>query len=221
MSTLHWAPAIGATAVVVVMLAGCSPSPGPPRPATAEEIQALREAQARNWWDTFADGAPMPVVEVIEVLPAEESYERQLQCITDAAIPGVTVMDGGGVHYEGDGGYDDPWPLALEQQYWLCAQQYPVGGEDEYILSTSELAWLYDFYLKRYQPCLGSLGFEFLDFPEREQFIGDAAGYPAWVPHDYSVAPVPTRDQWTLIAERCPLPELLDRYELPGFGPFG
>ena len=217
----RWTPAIGAVAVVVAVLAGCSPPPEPPRPVTEEEIQALRDAQARDWWETFAQGEPMPLVEVIEVLPPEESYERQLQCIEDAAIPGVIVMDGGGVSYEGDGGYEDPWPLVLEQQYWLCAQQYPVAGEDEYILSQSELTWLYDFYEKRYRPCLGSLGFEFLDFPQREQFIEGIAGYAGWVPHDYSVSPVPTRDQWTLIAERCPLPSLLAAYELPGSGSLG
>ena len=218
---LRWAPAIGATTVVIAMLAGCSPPPEPPRPVTEEEIQALREAQAREWWDFFAQGEPMPVVEVVEVMPPDEAHARQLQCIEDAAILGVTVSDDGGIGYEAEDGGDGAWPLALERQYWLCSQQYPAGGEDEYILSQSELTWLYDFYEKRYRPCLRSIGFGFRDFPQREQFIGDTAGYPAWVPHDYSVAPAPTPDEWTLIAERCPLPSLLAAYELPGFGSFG
>ena len=213
MSIARWAPAIGATAVVAAMLAGCTPPPEPPRPATAEEIQALRDERAREGWDTVADGAPMPVVEVIEELPPEEAYERQLQCMEDAAIPGVSVVEGGGLTWP----EDEDVSRVVEQQYWICSQQYPAAGDDKYVLSQSELEWLYDFFERRYRPCLGSLGFELVDFPQHERFVGDTAGFPAWIPYDRSVSPPPSPNQWTLIAERCPLPSMLGVYELPGY----
>lgn len=228
MGILRGAPVIGAAAIVIAMLAGCVPStPELPRSATPEEIQALRDEQAREWWDNMASGDPMPDIEVIEEMPSEEAYLRQTQCLQDAAIPGVIVTDDGGWSFEGDVGvegevgFTDPLYIQMQQQAWICNQQFPAAGEDAYVLSASELAWLHDFYVQRYRPCLASLGFEAITFPSREQFIGEGVGYPAWVPHDYSVSPVPTRTQWMIIAERCPLPSLLAAYDLPGYGVSG
>ena len=204
------APALATTVLVVALLAGCvPPPPEPPRPATAEEIAALKQAQAREWWDGFAPGEPMPDVDVIEVLPPDEAYARQSECLNEAAIPGVTVRDDGGWNYSGEGDSDDPVFVQVQIQYWICNQQFPVDDSDDYVKSQAELAWIYDFYVERHRPCLASLGFEFVDFPQRERFVGEAAGYIAWVPHDYSVSPMPTAQQWQLIAVRCPLPALL------------
>lgn len=214
---------LGAVAMAVAVLVGCASAPEPPRPATPEQIAALHEQQARDWWDSVSGGAPMPEVDVIEELPPEESYARQNECLQDADIPGVTVTDDGGWSFEGDVDgeidFEDPLFLQMQQQSWICAQQFPPSGEDAYVLSASELAWLHDFYVQRHRPCLASLGFEAIDFPGREQFVVDEVGYPPWVPHDYSVSPIPTRMEWALLAERCPLPSLLDPYSLPGFGP--
>lgn len=212
---------LGVAAAAVAVLAGCMTPPPPPTPATEEEIAAFQEQQAREWWESFAPGIPMPDVEVIEAVPAEESNERQLQCLNDAAIPGVTVSDDGGVSYEGQGGFEDPLFMQVQQQFWICSEQFPVAGEAAYVMSQSELAWLHDFYAQRYRPCLASLGFDVVDFPTREQFIGEGAGYPRWVPFEYSLSPLPTQTQWHLIAERCPLPPLLDGYVLPGYGATG
>jgi hypothetical protein len=220
MGIARWAPPIGVTAVVVAVLVSCSPPPEPPRPATAEEIQALRDEQARAWWDDFADGAPMPDVEVVEVLPLEESFAQQAACMIEAGIPGVRDVGDGTYSYSFTDD-DDPNVELVQQRQWICSQRYPVKGDDDFILSRSELTWLYDFFMQRHRPCLHSLGYEFVTFPERDQFVEDAVGYPSWVPDDYSVDPVPSREQWALLAERCPLPSLLGEYNLPGSESFG
>ena len=209
---------IGVAVVSVALLAGCAHSPESPRPATAEEIEALQEEQAREWWESFAGYKPMPEVEVIEALPPNEAFPRQTECLREAEIPGVTFSDDGQWTYEGEPSATNPMFLPVQEQYWICTQQFPAAGDADFILSESELAWLYDFYLTRYRPCLSSLGFQAVGFPGRETFVGDGAGYPSWIPYDYSISPVPTPGQWRLIAERCPMPELLEVYDLPPFG---
>ena len=212
------AAVLGAAAITVALLAGCVPSaPERPRPATAEEIAARQEQQARMWWESMSPGQPMPDVAVIEELPAELAFERQNDCLREANLPGVTVNEDS-VSWTGstDDGLDDPGFVILQQQQWICAQQYPAAGEDVFVLSEDELAWLYDYFSGRYRPCLASHGFDFIDFPGREVFIGDGPGYPAWVPHDYSVSPVPSPKDWQMLAARCPLPYLLEDYALPG-----
>ena len=203
----------------VALLAACTPSPPAPEPVTDEQVEAFRDQQAREWWESFAEGAAMPIVDAIEELPPEEAYERSVQCFNDAAIPEVTMTVDGGWRYEGQGGFEDPLAQVVEAQWWVCNQQYPAGIDGAYVKSPSELEWIHDFYVERYRPCLASLGFAFVDFPQREQFVGDAAGYVGWVPHDYSVAPMPTQPQWNVNAARCPLPPLLGDLGLPANGP--
>jgi hypothetical protein len=157
----------------------------------------------------------MPDVAVIEALPAQEAYERQAQCLGEAGLPGVNVGTEGEWSYAGDAGPDDEAYRLVMQQQWICSQQFPSTDQDDYVLSQSELAWLHDFYVNRYVPCIASFGFEATYFPNREQFIGEAAGYPAWMPHDYSVSPAPTSHEWRMLASKCPLPNLLDPYDLP------
>jgi hypothetical protein len=215
---LRGATRLGLIAAGIVLLAGCAPSPPEPRPATAEELQAFRDEQARQWWESFAEGAPMPVVEAIEELPPEESYERAIQCFNDAAIPGVTMSADGGWSYSGEGGFEDPLSQVVQAQWWICNEQYPSVMDDSFVKSPSELAWIYDFYVERYRPCLASLGYTFVDFPQRERFVVDTAYYVGWVPHDHSVSPMPTGPGWELIAARCPLPPLLDDLGVPANG---
>jgi hypothetical protein len=211
------AAGIGATMLAAVVLVGCTSAPPEPRPATDEEISALFDQQARDWWESFACDEPMPDYEVIEVLPPELAYERQLECLKEVEIPGASLTDDGGFIFPADGDFDDPAFLLVQERYWLCAQQYPADNMGDQVLSQDQLAWVYDFYVERYRPCLASLGFEFVDFPRRERFIGDTAGYLSWVPHDYSVAPIPTPQQWQMLAARCPLPSLLGGLGLPAY----
>jgi hypothetical protein len=209
---------LGVIAVAITALAGCSAPPPEPRPATAEEIEALRVQQARDWWESFAEGAAMPEVEVIEELPPDEAYERSVQCFNDAAIPGVTMTVDGGWTYGGRGGLGDPLAQVVQAQWFVCNEQYPMAMDAAYVKSPSELEWIYDFYVERYRPCLTSLGYTFVDFPPRERFVVKTAGYVSWVPHDYSVSPMPTQSGWDVIAARCPLPSLLGDLGVPANG---
>jgi hypothetical protein len=212
------AVATAVTALAVAALVGCAPAPEPPRPATPEEIEAFAREMSQEWWDSIAPGEPMPEVDVIEVLPADESSERQTECIRDAEIPGLTVTPDGGITFSVETSQGDPLDQAVQQQFWICAAKYPMEDDYSWVMSESELAWTYDFYVERYRPCLSALGFEFQDFPDRGQFVDGAVGYLAWIPHDYSIAPTPSAQQWNLIAARCPLPPLLDTLGLPASG---
>ena len=203
----------------VATLAGCAPSASPrPAPPTADEIAAMHEEQARFWWDSLNTGQPMPDVAVIEVLPGEEAFVRQTECLREADLPGVTVGSAGEWRFENtvDPVEDDPAYQLVQQRWWVCSQQFPSADDDDWLMSSRELEWLHGFYAKRYLPCLASLGFEPVEFPSRDSFVEEANGYASWIPHDFSVTPTPTPQQWDKIAVRCPLPYLLAEYELPG-----
>ena len=209
------------TAIAVVtltlaetVLAGCvSPAPPPP-PPTQEEIDAVIEAQAQIWWDSMATGTTMPDIEIIERLPLEEAIARQTQCLDDANLPGVTVRGPGEWMY--DAPQEDPVGNAAQVQWWLCTQLWPAEDNFDWMLSEQQLDWLYSFYLKRFVPCLRVVGFEPVDFPSREVFV-EGNGSPIWIPYEFFVTPTPTPTEWDLIAQRCPLPDMLADYGLPGY----
>jgi hypothetical protein len=72
--------------------------------------------------------------------------------------------------------------------------------------------------VERYQPCVATLGIELLDLPSREQFMSSGSGgYPSWLPYEQTVRPIPTTAGWAVLAQRCPLPQMLEYYELPGY----
>ena len=176
----------------------------------------MREAQAQTWWDSMSTGTTMPDVEVIAELPPEQAFDQQSECLEAARIPGVTVGEHGQWRFE-DGDPASPTFDAVELQWWVCAQQYPPQDEFDWMLSRSELEWLYDYYGRRYLPCLGGLGFEASGFPTRGDFLFTSEGYPAWLPFEQSVKPIPTTEQWEQVALRCPLPEMVHDYGLPGY----
>ena len=208
------------TAVTLVLtatvLAGCvSPTPEPP-PPTAEEIKAIRDARAQAWWDSFSTGTTMPDIEVIEMLPGEEAFLRQTECLEAAEVPGVTVYGPGEWTYNGAVG-DDTTGLEAQLQYWECVQQFPAEDDFGWMLSPAQTEWLYDFYVARHIPCLRTFGLEVLHFPTREAFLERSDGYPAWLPFPETMRPTPRSSEWTLIAKHCPLPEMVLDYGLPGY----
>ncbi len=208
---------MGAAVVAVALLAGCVSVPEPPAPPTRQELEQLRAEEARYWWNVFGDGEPMPEITVIEVLPPEEAYARQAECFDDAQLPGVTVHSAGGWTYEGPVEEGQGVPDAIERQWWLCSQQYPMDYAESGVMSESELAWLYDFYLNRYRPCVASMGFAMNGLPSRAEFVGEGLGYVSWFPYDDTIYPAPTRAEWRMIAQRCPLPSMLEPLVLPAY----
>lgn len=202
-------------ALAALGLVGCGTPAPEPQPLTTEQVEAIRSAHAEEWWNSVQPDVPMPDVDVIGVYPPGEAFELRRQCLETANLPGVTVTDDGGWSIQGEPG--DPAFTAADAQVWVCAQQYRAEGETDHLLSPSQLEWLYDFYVLRYRPCVATMGHELLNFPSREVFLGSSVGYATWIPHDFSVEPVPTPEGWALIAQRCPLPEMLESYGLPGY----
>ena len=206
--------AVVTLALAGAVLAGCG-SPPEPAPPTQEQIDAVRASEAQTWWNSMFTDRPMPEVAVIEELPLEDALARQTQCLEEANIPGVTVNGRGEWSYDGELG-DDPMGSAAQEQWWICAQQYPAHSDDGWILSPSQLEWLHGYYTERYIPCLRTVGLEPTGFPSRADFLSNGS-YPAWVPHDATVTPIPTPGEWERVADRCPLPEMLQHYGLPGY----
>ncbi len=202
--------------LAVGALAGCvSPTPVPP-PPTAEEIAAMREVQAQDWWDSIATGTTMPNVAVVAELPPEEAYIRQTECLDAAALPGVSVGSAGEWTFD-DSDLDGPAGIAVQVQWWICGQQYPAVGDFDWMLSPAQLEWLYDFLAERHIPCLRTLGIDVIGFPSREDFLHESNGYPFWLPYPETLNPTPPSSEWVLIAKRCPLPEIMHDYGLPGY----
>ena len=204
-----------AALTLAAALAGCgSPTPVPP-PPTQEELDAAREAQAQSWWDSMSTGTTMPDIDVIEVLPREDAYLRQGECLEEAQLPGVRVSDPGQWSYDGSDP-TDPNGDRVMVQWWICAQQFPSTDELDWMRSPRQLDWLYDYFNERYIPCLRSIGIEPVMFPSRREFL-NGNGYPGWLPFPEAMDPTPRSSDWVLIAQRCPLPDMVDDYNLPGY----
>ncbi len=202
----------GALAIVAALLSGCMPAAptGPPQ-LTPEDVTAVRQAEARAWWEGMFPGREMPLIEVVEEMPSEDRMARVTECLEDAAIPGVTIR---GV---GEWTFDELSPseateLAALEHWWMCAMQYPVRLADTVMMSERQLDWIYDFYVERYQPCLASFGFGLFGLPTKEDFLRDSIGYPVWYPYQEWISPIPTAPEWELLAQRCPVPEILEPY---------
>ena len=210
------AVALVTAALVASALAGCTePTPVPP-PPTALEIAALREQQAQAWWDSLSTGTTTPDLGVVEELPDEEAFARQTECLDEAQVPGVTVYGPGEWSYNGALG-DDATGSEAQVEWWKCVHRFPAEGDFDWMLSWAQTAWLYDFFSERHIPCLRTLGIEVIGFPLRDYFIETSGGYPAWLPYPESMSPTPASSDWVLLAKRCPLPELLHRYGIPGY----
>jgi hypothetical protein len=130
-------------------------------------------------------------------------------------LPGVTVRGPGEWVYDGSDP-EDPTGQRANVQWWICAQQFPADIDLNWMLSPRQLDWLYDFFSERHIPCLRTVGYEPTWFPTREQFI-DSGGYPGWLPFPEGLSPVPPSSHWTLLANRCPLPEMVLGYGVPGY----
>ena len=213
--------ALATLTVAAGALAACAPPPPGPEPPTPEQIAAVRHEQAQSWWDSLSTGTTMPDVDVIAALPLEKASVQQTECLAAADLPGVRVYGPGAWEFDA-AAVDEDAAIATQVQWWTCAQQYPVENDFEWMRSPSQLAWLYDFYGKRYLPCIRSLGIEPLDFPTRDEFLGadllgGNGGFPAWLPYEQTVRPIPTTDEWKQLAQRCPLPDMVHDYGLPGY----
>jgi hypothetical protein len=203
-------------ALVAGALAGCvSPSPEPP-PPTPAEIEAMRDAWAQEWWDSLSTGTTMPDVDVIEVLPADDASARLTECLEEASVPGVTVYGPGEWSYNGALG-DDATGTEAQVAWWTCAQQYPSDDLFGWMMSADQLEWLYDFFAQRHIPCLHTLGIDVVSFPSRDDFLRISQGSPSWLPFPDVMRPTPASSDWSLIASRCPLPDLLNDFGLPGY----
>lgn len=208
--------ALAAALVAVTALAGCVPAPPPePQPLSDAEIQSVRVEQDDLWWQTIAPGTRPPVIGVIEAVPPEQYVVRQGECISAAGLPGVTVTSDGALGFNG-AAPNDPAFIAFRKQQWICAHQYPSQLDDAAFLSPEQLEFVYDYYASRYQPCLRTMGIELLGFPTKADFLRDSETSPSWVPYEQTVRPIPTTEQWQVLAQRCPLPAVLDPYALPG-----
>ena len=181
---------------------------------TADEVAAVREAEAVSWWEAQFPGRDMPQVDVIEEVADEERMARMSECLEEAAIPGVTVLGPGEWTFNYVAS-DDTAGHSAQEMWWICAKQYPVRLADTVMMSDRQLEWLFDFYDTRYRPCLAFHGFEALDFPDRHTFLHDSIGFPMWYPMDQRLSPVPTPAEWRILAMQCPVPDILEPYVGP------
>lgn len=196
-------------ALSLVVLTGCT-SPSMPEPMSADEIQAIRDAQNADWWRSISATEPMPDIEPIRVI-AEGDREAVINgCALAAVPPGVAAQQRAGQFPGRDGA------AALDRAYFRCTLQYPVEIGDptaEGLLSQDQLAWLYDYYDTRLIPCLRLTGYLVGAIPQREEFVDSIFGH--WSPY-YAMSPQPdSPSEWAQIDVRCPPPPFGDRYR-PG-----
>lgn len=183
-----------ALAASLAVLAGCTPAPELPAPLTPEEAQRQMDAQRDDWWDSMFPGEPMPDIEPVSYIDALDPGTQIVDCIRDAALPGLTAFDGGWSYgSSGDAEADRLVQLTL----FTCAQQYPYDVSDPAaigMLSEAQFAWISDFDRARLIPCLRMLGYY---VPAQAE-----SGYGSL--YD-SMSPQPTTtEEWAHIDFRCP-----------------
>jgi hypothetical protein len=198
-----WAAFLG---VLAVSLAGCSAPEPPPPPPSDDEIRALQHEQDLEWWRAmFGDEEP-PDVEVLGARSWEEQGALVTTCMLQYDVEGLEAS-GTSWTFDSENIVES---AEFQRVLWICTVAYPVADAQMAILSREQLDWFYDFLVNRHEPCMASLGYELLGIPDKERFMADSLGYPAWFPWPDRVIPAIGTDEQSRIDRICPLPEMVD-----------
>lgn len=198
---------LAAVTASALLLGGCTAANPVPAGYTTEEAAAIVDEQHAEWWHQMFPGKPRPVIETVAVVSPGDSYGQTLECVLDANVPGLRVVDGGFSFASDDPAVVDAFHLAL----YTCALRYPVDISEPGALgfyTDAQLEYLDDYYRERLAPCLRMLGYTVPNTATRDD-VQSSVGY---VPYMVMTPQPSTEAEWALIDLRCPPPPLGPSY---------
>ncbi|MET1045012.1 MAG: hypothetical protein ABWX59_12950, partial [Microbacteriaceae bacterium] len=178
---------VGAALAGLALLSACTADP-PPRGPSEEEITTHTQTLLDDTWaalglpdDLRPDGT---LAEDVEPLADGDWSNAIFACIEDIGLGDVGIGWGGGHGYTISGA-DGETHLTTDQkvQFYECVAANPrdpvASGE---LLSTAQLAYVYDYYATWTMPCLAAHGITVVGVPSREDFTSDLGLYQ-WSPY--------------------------------------
>jgi hypothetical protein len=187
-------------ALLVATLAGCvSPTALPDGPSQAELDLSGRKQSDEAWaMSGLAGVQSRPAVEVVAEVARDDWARVIASCMKHAGFEQYRANSGMLLSREVPAELANEHSLAL----YVCRAQYPLETSRQRLLSSAELDYVYDYYLRFLVPCLGFHGFLVDDVPTREAFL-TAGGTGWWTPYS-SGQPVTRRVDLTGLDSACP-----------------
>ena len=205
--------------LAVLALSGCATVSLPDPGMSDAEMERYHRLQSdSSWQNTSLADSLRPPAAAKQVVTGEEWAEIVAECMNSAGFDNYRAIDGGlSIEYVSRSADDATAEIIA---HFSCNENLWLEGEEEYLLNSAQLDYLYDYYQDVLVPCLSVNKVEIWDQPTREWFIGANGG---WNPY-YSVESVswPLLEDQTIFAE-CPamppgMPEIGSSMEDFGLG---
>lgn len=158
--------AAGATsAILSFCLVGCAPSVSAPPGMTRTEAEVFVRQQSVGMWSALVLREPraMPALPEVTFVSSESWSAVMDECLRAADVPvrwGYTE----GTTYPDIGAPDD-----VLVANFVCQSRYAVNPS-EYLLTRTQLDYLYDYYANWLVPCLAMHGADTPQLPSRTSF---------------------------------------------------
>ena len=177
-------------AALLLALAGCTLEPLPAPPTSEDAARHYEMMLDRTWQTTGLSGLmDRPTVEAADPVPQDEWITAVFSCMTEEgyAFPGFGSERGSGFLLSAEA---TETPSEVQLAFYLCLAanppEMPVNGR---LLSSAQLNYIYDYYVRWIVPCLVLNGYEVRTAVSREEFIaleGEWSPYEAIIPADVS-----------------------------------
>jgi hypothetical protein len=141
--------------VALLALSGCTSRPLPP-PVTQDGVEDFLARQLDSEWELvgIAD-ANRPYPPRVRFVTTVE-YANVMSLCTTKVAPGYRRVL--------------PTKAADDLAYYYCQVQYPIDPSEYLVLSTAQIDYLYDYYLRWTIPCLETQGYPAGPVPSRAEF---------------------------------------------------
>lgn len=205
--------------VAVLALSGCATVSLPDPGMSDAELERYHRLQSDSSWENtnLADDLRPPAAAAQEVT-GEQWAQIVADCMNAAGFDNYQAADGGLYIQYVSRPADDATAEVVAN--FSCNENIWVEGEEEYLLNSAQIDYLYDYYQDMLVPCLFVHEVEVGDLPTRELFMGANGG---WNPY-FTVASAswPLLEDGTVFTE-CPamppgMPEIGSSMEDFGLG---
>ena len=147
----------------------------PSGPGDARLDQAVRTELDRQWRLSGLEGIVVrPDYVAVPILNERDRRREIVECMRRAGVARWGYDESEGLFIEGGR------PSASDQLafYW-CFAAYPTVD----LVSDEQRDFIYDYYQRWLIPCLESRGYDVMNAPSREAFVGADRRLPDWSPY--------------------------------------
>lgn len=184
-------------------VAGCTPSTHQILPTVhklsveekatylATRFESMEEALVAQY-----PSAELPDVETVRLVTLDEWPRDHSQCLTDQGFPST---------FDEDGSIQTEVPAGQEQAKasaeYVCEVRFPLDPQFDQPLNSSQLNYLYNYYVGDLTSCLNRRGIETLDPPSLQVFKSTYYSEGSWLP--FAPQRIAQAD-WGEITNECP-----------------